>query len=75
MTVTLPILKKGSTGKEVKTLQRLLNALGYSCGSSGVDGSFGNATLEAVKKYQKAKGLTVDGSVGSITWNSILKNA
>lgn len=73
--ITLSVLKKGSTGKEVKTLQRLLIALGFSCGSSGADGSFGNATLEAVKKYQKAKGLVVDGSVGSATWTSILKNA
>ena len=73
--VTMSVLKKGSTGKEVKTLQRLLIALGFSCGSCGVDGSFGNATLEAVKKYQKAKGLEVDGSVGSATWTSILKNA
>jgi N-acetylmuramoyl-L-alanine amidase len=73
--ITMSVLKKGSTGKEVKTLQRLLIALGYSCGSSGADGSFGNATLEAVKKFQKAKGLVVDGSVGSATWNAILKNS
>ena len=75
VSVSLSVLKKGSTGKEVKTLQRLLIALGFSCGASGVDGSFGNATLEAVKNYQKAKGLVVDGSVGSVTWTSILKNA
>ena len=75
VSINMSVLKKGSKGKEVKTLQRLLIALGFSCGSSGADGSFGNATLEAVKKYQKAKGLVIDGSVGSATWNSILKNA
>ena len=75
VSITLSVLKKGSKGKEVKTLQRLLIALGYSCGGSGADGDFGNATFEAVKKYQKAKGLSIDGCVGSATWNSILKNA
>lgn len=73
--VTLSVLKKGSKGKEVKTLQRLLISLGYSCGLSGADGDFGNGTLNAVKAYQRAKGLTVDGIVGLNSWNSILKNA
>lgn len=69
--VELNVLKKGSKGEQVKTLQRLLNAMGYNCGS--VDGSFGSATDSAVKKYQKAFGLGVDGCVGQATWNSLLK--
>jgi hypothetical protein len=69
--ITLTMLEKGSKGAEVKTLQRLLNALDYSCGK--VDGDFGNGTLAAVKAFQKAKGLGVDGIVGTNTWNSILK--
>ena len=73
--VTLTVLKKGSKGKEVKTLQRLLISLGYSCGLSGVDGDFGNGTLNAIKAFQKAKKLTVDGIVGADSWNAILKNA
>lgn len=73
--VTLTVLKKGSEGNEVKTLQRLLIACGYSCGSAGADGDFGNGTLTAVKKYQTAHKLTADGIVGENTWNSILKNA
>ena len=75
VTVTLSQLKKGSKGKEVKTLQRLLIALGYSCGSAGADGDFGNGTHNAIVKYQKAHGLGADGIVGAATWNSILKNA
>lgn len=69
--VELNVLKKGEKGEQVKTLQRLLNAMGYSCGS--VDGSFGPSTESAVKKYQKAYKLAVDGSVGQATWNSLLK--
>lgn len=71
--IELSVLKKGSKGNEVKTLQRLLIALGYSCGSAGADGDFGNATLSAVNSFQKGKGLTVDGIVGKNTWNKLLK--
>ena len=71
--IELNVLKKGSKGEQVKTLQRLLIAMGYSCGSAGVDGSFGSATDAAVRKYQKNHSLAVDGSVGKNTWTSILK--
>lgn len=73
VTITLSVLEKGSKGEEVKTLQRLLISMGYSCGTAGVDGDFGNSTLAAVKKYQSANKLVVDGSVGQKTWTSILK--
>ena len=71
--IEIPVVKKGSKGKEIKTLQRLLISLGYSCGTSGVDGDFGSATDKAVKSYQSAKKLDVDGIVGKATWTSILK--
>ena len=68
--VELTQLSKGSKGVQVKTLQRLLNALGYSCGS--VDGDFGTKTNAAVLKFQKAKGLAADGVVGAKTWAALL---
>lgn len=71
--IELNVLKKGSKGEQVKTLQRLLIAMEYSCGSAGADGDFGNGTDAAVRKYQKNKKLTVDGIVGQTTWDSILK--
>ncbi len=70
--VNIKVLKKGAKGAEVKSLQILLNGYGYSCGSSGADGSFGPATDKALRAYQKAKGLTVDGVCGPNTWAKLL---
>ena len=75
VTVSLPVLKKGSKGEAVKTLQRLLNALGFTDATEKalvVDGSFGTATLYALKAYQNAKRLEIDGICGAETWKSIL---
>ena len=57
-------LIKGDKGSEVKTMQENLIYLGYSCGKAGADGDFGNGTEDAVKAFQKANGLTVDGKYG-----------
>ena len=74
--VHLSVLQKGSTGREVKTLQRLLKALGYK-GSDGkvlaVDGDFGSNTDYALRAYQGNKRLSVDGVCGKNTWNMLLK--
>ena len=75
VTVTLPVLKKGSKSEAVKTLQRLLNALGFTDATEKalvVDGSFGTATLYALKAYQNAKRLEVDGVCGAATWGALL---
>lgn len=70
--VTLPLLKKGSTGDCVKALQILLIGMDYGCGKWGADGDFGEATEDAVKKFQKDMGLEVDGKVGGQTWAALL---
>ena len=64
------ILKKTSPlmkGADVKALQSALIAKGYSCGGTGADGEFGKNTESAVKSFQKAAGLTVDGKAGKNT--------
>ena len=70
--VKLPTLRKGAKGKEVQAMQLLLIGYGCTCGSCGADGDFGNGTFTAVKNYQKAKGLEVDGICGLKTWSSLL---
>lgn len=69
--IELTTLRNGSKGNQVKTAQRLFNALGYDCGT--VDGAFGSKTKAAAKAFQKAKGLDVDGVIGKDTWNALLK--
>lgn len=70
--VELKVQQKGAKGDTVKAMQTLLIGYGYSCGSSGVDGSFGGATDKALRAYQRDKGLAVDGSCGGATWRSLL---
>lgn len=58
--------KEGSSGTEVKEIQQILQDNGYYSGS--ISGKFDTATTNAVKAFQKAKGLTTDGIVGTNTW-------
>ncbi len=59
----------GSTGNEVRQIQTALKKLGYYTGS--VDGVYGSQTQAAVRKFQAAKGLTVDGICGSVTLSAL----
>lgn len=70
-TATRRTLRKGDTGSDVALLQGNLIALGYDVGKWGADGDFGSGTESAVKAYQTAKGLTVDGIVGEKTWAAL----
>ena len=58
-------LEIGDSGSDVKTMQTMLIKVGYSCGKSGADGDFGSDTDSALRKFQKDKGLTVDGQYGT----------
>jgi len=64
-------LRINSTGTQVKVLQWLLNhTTDFTAGR--VDGIFGTQTLAAVRQYQEANGLDVDGVVGKKTWTKLL---
>ena len=68
----LPVLKKGAKGSSVKAMQILLMGYGCNLGGYGADSSFGGATERALKAYQSAFGLEVDGSCGPATWAKLL---
>ncbi len=70
------VLRQGSRGQDVLTLQYLLDVIAeYYSGipSPGQDGIFGNNTREAVIAYQRQMGLAADGIVGQDTWNSLYR--
>ena len=74
--IEMPVLRRGSSGNAVKTLQRLLRQLQY-VNTDGktlliVDGNFGINTEAAVKRYQQKHLNGVDGIVGVKTWNKLL---
>lgn len=64
-----PLVKYGSKGVYVATLQDALNFLGYNAGN--IDGIFGNNTKNAVIRFQKNNNLSQDGIVGCNTWKKL----
>lgn len=74
VSVEVPQLEIGTSGKSVESMQAVLISKGYSCGRSGTDGDFGSDTKKAVENYQKDKKLDVDGICGKDTWTSLLNS-
>ena len=59
----------------IKKIQEKLQALKYAPSVSGwADGIYEQPTVDAVKKFQKAKGLSQDGRVGVNTWNKLFSS-
>jgi hypothetical protein len=64
-----PLLRLGSSGTAVVDLQTRLASIGFPPGAA--DGDFGPRTDAAVKSFQRSRGLSADGVVGSGTWAAI----
>ena len=64
-----PVLKKGSNDPAVRDLQEALKALNFDPGP--IDGVFGAQTESAVRAFQQAREIPVDGVVGRVTWINI----
>ena len=65
-------LFKNRYGSDVEALQDALTELGFF--TSRVDGQFGVRTERALKKYQKARGLEVDGVLGAETRRALAED-
>ena len=63
-------LRRGSRNEAVRVLQRKLGEIGFDAGTP--DGIFGKMTTRAVKRYQRAHNLKVDGIVGPSTWAKLV---
>lgn len=70
VSVTVLEIKQGSKGNTVRSAQTLLRyRFGYQI---AVDGDFGTATAQAVRSFQRDRGLGVDGIVGAKTWAKLI---
>ena len=70
-------MKEGCVGEDVRALQLMLKARGYSCGNygpnrDGADGEFGGKTKTALISYQSDTGLKADGEAGEKTMGALL---
>lgn len=68
------VLRQGSKGQDVITLQYLLNIISEyhpSIPRPVQDGIFGRGTLQSVTAFQQAMGLSSDGIVGPLTWKAL----
>lgn len=68
------ILRQGSVGPDVITLQYLLNVISeYYPGipAPSQNGSFDAGTRQSVIAFQRMMGLDPDGIVGALTWNAL----
>ena len=69
-TPNLPMIYTGCAGPYVEFLQQRLHDFGFDPGP--VDGIFGPLTEDAVRRFQTAKKIAVDGIVGPETWSYLL---
>lgn len=65
------LMKEGSRGTRVGTVQQFLNV--YNNTSSGVDNDYGPGTKSKVSAFQKAVGLTADGQAGPATYKKMIE--
>lgn len=70
--VEMPMLREGHKSEVVRAAQLLLIGRGFRCGWYGSDGDFGPATKDAVKRFQRDRGLAPDGIIGDKTWSRLL---
>lgn len=65
--MTIPVLRRGSSGPHVRDLQTALNAALFPSPNLATDGQFGANTETAVRRFQGERRIAVDGVVGPIT--------
>lgn len=65
-------IAQGDRGPAVEDVQKRLLVLGFDLGPTGVDGVFLGSTLAAVKRFQRERSLSEDGTVGDETWSALV---
>lgn len=70
--IGLRVLADGSTGSDVRQMQRLLIATGYKLPKYGADGEFGKETESAVRSFQRDNGIPQTGAADKPTMTKLL---
>lgn len=65
------VLAPGATGTDVRAIQELLRLLGFFAGD--VSGTYDEAAAEAVRHFQRSRGLAPDAVVGPATYDALLE--
>ena len=66
---------QGDTGDKVRLIQTMLNEAAQKNNALypvAADGNYGSATMEAVRTFQRVKGLITSGDVDILTWNALV---
>lgn len=67
--VNMPVLRFGSSGQAVATVQEVLKMSQHYGGK--IDGDFATLTEKAVRAFQKSFGIEADGIVNQETWTAL----
>jgi peptidoglycan hydrolase-like protein with peptidoglycan-binding domain len=67
--LTWPFVRPGNVGERVFAVQYLLQGKGFGVRADGV---YGPATRNAVRSFQRSRGLNPSGNVGPSTWNRLI---
>jgi peptidoglycan hydrolase-like protein with peptidoglycan-binding domain len=67
------IIRNGDRGEAVRDIQHRLTELGHRVDPAELEGEFGPSTQDAVRSFQAARRLPVDGIVGADTWNQLVE--
>ena len=68
----MDLIRRGTRGEDVRDVQHRLLAAGLRIDPDELDGSFGASTEEAVRGFQRARGLPPDGIMGPDTWGQLV---
>jgi N-acetylmuramoyl-L-alanine amidase len=67
------IIRAGDRGEAVRDVHRRLLALGHRIAADELDGRFGPSTDDAVRAFQRSRGLPADGLIGPDTWGRLVE--
>jgi len=69
----MELIRQGAHGEDVRDVQHRLLGVGLRVEPDELDGTYGPSTADAVREFQRQRGLPADGIVGPDTWNQLVE--